>query len=63
MVKYTHTQTFNQQQPMNCLNVFDHFVGLALEGLISLERMHQYLQFFTQKYSSAWRYAPGKGSI
>ena len=30
MVKHTvkHTQT-----PTNCLSVFDHFVGLALEGL------------------------------
>ena len=31
MVK--HTQTIRRQQPTNCLNVFDHFVGLALEGL------------------------------
>ena len=28
MVK--HTQTIRQLQPTNCLNVFDHFVGLAL---------------------------------
>ena len=32
MVK--HTQTVHPQQPTNCLSVFDHFVGLALEGLI-----------------------------
>ena len=31
MVK--HTQTIHRQQPMNCLRVFDHFVGLALKGL------------------------------
>ena len=31
MVKYT--QTIRQQQPMNCLSVFDHFVGLTLKGL------------------------------
>ena len=31
MVK--HTQTIRWQQPTNCLSVFDHFVGLALEGL------------------------------
>ena len=31
MVK--HTQTIRQQQPTNCLSVFDHFMGLALEGL------------------------------
>ena len=30
MVK--HTQTIRRQQPMNCLSVFDHFVGLALKG-------------------------------
>ena len=32
MVK--HTQTIRQQQPTNCLSVFDYFVGLALKGLI-----------------------------
>ena len=33
MVK--HTQTIRrQQQPANCLNVFDHFAGLPLRGLI-----------------------------
>ena len=31
MVK--HTQTIRPQQPTNCLSVFDHFMGLALEGL------------------------------
>ena len=31
MVK--HTQTIHQQQPTNCLGVFDHFVGLTLKGL------------------------------
>ena len=31
MVK--HTQTIRWQQPKNCLNVFEHFVGLALKGL------------------------------
>ena len=28
-----HTQTILQQQPMNRLSVFDHFVGLTLKGL------------------------------
>ena len=28
-----HTQTICRQQPTNCLSVFDHFLGLALEGL------------------------------
>ena len=32
MVK--HTQSICWQQPTNCLNVFDHFVGLALKWLI-----------------------------
>ena len=31
MVK--HTQTIFQQQPTNCLSVFDHFVWLAFKGL------------------------------
>ena len=41
-----------QQQPTNCLSVFDHFVGLALKGLkgmkpeiLTFEGMH-----FSQKY-------------
>ena len=32
MVK--HIQTIRRQQPTNCLSVFDHFVKLALKGLI-----------------------------
>ena len=28
-----HTQTICQQQPMNCLSVFDHLVGLAFKQL------------------------------
>ena len=31
MVK--HTQTIRRQQFINCLTVFDHFVGLVLKGL------------------------------
>ena len=31
-----NTQTIRQQQPMNCLSVFDHFVGLAVKGLNSI---------------------------
>ena len=31
MVK--HTQTIRRLLPTNCLNVFNHFVGLALKGL------------------------------
>ena len=31
MVKHTHT--IRRQQPSNCLRVFDHFVGLAHQGL------------------------------
>ena len=32
MVK--HTQKIRWQNPTNCLNVFVHFVGLALKGLM-----------------------------
>ena len=35
MVK--HTQKIRLQQPMNWSSVFNHFVGLALEGLIGLK--------------------------
>ena len=28
-----HTQTIRRQKPNNRLSVFEHFVGLALEGL------------------------------
>ena len=31
-----NTQTIRQQQPMNCLSVFDNFVGLAVKGLNSI---------------------------
>ena len=31
--KVKHIQTI-RRQPTSCLSVFDHFVGLALEGLI-----------------------------
>ena len=34
MVK--HTQTIRRRQPMNCLIVFDHFVGLLLKGIVQL---------------------------
>ena len=34
MVK--HIQTIRRQQPTNCLNAFDRFVGLALKGLTAL---------------------------
>ena len=35
MVK--HIQTIRRLLPTNCLSVFDHFVGLALKGLISFK--------------------------
>ena len=34
-----HTQTIRRQQSTNCLNVFDHFVRLALKGLKFLENV------------------------
>ena len=41
MVK--HTQTIRRQS--NCLSVFDHFVGLALKGLILTEATdHRHLE-------------------
>ena len=34
MVK--QTQTIRRLLPTNCLSVFDHFVGFALEGLMEI---------------------------
>ena len=31
-----HTQAIPRQHPTNCSTVFDHFVGLALKGLVYL---------------------------
>ena len=43
MVK--HTQAIRRLLPTNCLNEFDHFVGLALKGLKSVKLIiyHQFL--------------------
>ena len=41
MVK--HTQTIRRQKPTNCLSVFEHFVGLALEGLFSVKPLTEVL--------------------
>ena len=34
MVK--HTETIRRQKPTNCLSMFDHFVNLARQGLITI---------------------------
>ena len=34
-----HTQTICRLLPKNCLSVFDHFVGLALKGLITVVKI------------------------
>ena len=39
-----HTQTFCQLLPTNCLSVFNHFMGLALEGLIAAEAHSEIIQ-------------------
>ena len=48
MVK--HTQKICRLLPMNCLSVFDHFVGLVLKGLKQIKpRMRNYgedMKFF-----------------
>ena len=31
-----HTQEIRRSLPTNCLSVFDHFVGLALQGVRNL---------------------------
>ena len=48
------TQTIRRHQPMNCLSVLDHFVGLALKGLSSTityilnENVHVILRHFLE---------------
>ena len=44
-----HTQIICQQQPTNCLSMYDHFVGLVLEGLISTS---PYLHTYTYNLNS-----------
>ena len=51
MVK--HNQTIRRLLPTNCLSVFDHFVGLALEGLREL------LCFYLPKTSENLRFFLG----
>ena len=43
MVK--HTQTICRQQPVNCLSVLDHFVGLALKRLMLWQVLAQRSKF------------------
>ena len=51
MVK--HTQTICRLLPMNCLSVFDHFVGLALKGLNNISPIfHFYIPWKRQKTKS-----------
>ena len=47
MVK--HTQTIRRLLPMNCLSVFDHMVGLTLEGLIE-ELSPEFNPFFATSF-------------
>ena len=50
MVKHTRTN-FQKQKPTNCLSVFDHFVGLVLEGLIlSVNLTNQFFFLLEQQY-------------
>ena len=48
---FKHTQTIRQQQPINCLSVFDHFVGLAFKVLRLQDRNSnmswRLMQFYT----------------
>ena len=53
MVK--HTQTIRRQEPTNCLSVFDHFVGLALNGLraaFGASKIHE-RRFLNQTHPTA----------
>ena len=57
MVK--HTQTIRRQEPTNCLSVFDHFVGLALQGL---KWFNNFIKLYWYSISSSWKMkGEGKG--
>ena len=40
-----HTQTFRRQLPTNFLSLFDHFMGLALKGLITKVIIYEIIFF------------------
>ena len=49
--KWSNTlKQFVGKLPTNCLGAFDHFVKLALKGLIFLSRPQQSAMGFIQKY-------------
>ena len=51
--KWSNTlKKFVSNLPTNCLNVFGHFVGLALKGLIEMKQLIMYLDNFKTKISS-----------
>ena len=45
-----HTQAIPQQQSMNCLSVFNHFVGLAREGLIWKTSGNVFLEYLESEF-------------
>ena len=47
-----HTQTIHRQKPINCLSLFDHFVGLALKDLKEYVNFKYYIGVHTE----AWPY-------
>ena len=49
MVK--HAQKISQQQPTNCLSVFDHFVGLKLNGFIQMSWKNKSYQVSLPKFN------------
>ena len=56
---FKHTKIIPRQQP-NCLNVFDHFVGLVLRGLISFMRTiynkaFRHLFFRHPRWLKSWK--------
>ena len=56
MVKYT--QTIRRQKPTNCLSAFDHFVGLALKGLMVIYRFAEEKKNWIKIYSSIYHPFP-----
>ena len=51
-----HIQTICQQQPMNCLSVFDHFVGLALKVLINSLNINRYYWLWNGRLFACSKY-------
>ena len=55
--KWSNTlKLFVGKLPTNCLSVFDHFVGLALKGLIGVAQLRQVHKSKNNRYGTHAQY-------